>query len=158
MILEESTRIEASPADVYRFFETMEENYGRWHPDHIAFRWLDDGRLAEGSEAYFDERIGGKRQEKTVRFTEVDPGRYVEFRPASRLVAFLMPRVSFTIDPRPDGCTLTQRIRVRTGPIGAWLNRSEFDAVREHMREEGENLARILGDEPRVESEAGGNP
>jgi len=33
---------------------------------------------------------------------------------------------------------------VRTGPIGAWLNRREFDAVRQHMHEEGENLKRIV--------------
>ena len=35
-------------------------------------------------------------------------------------------------------------IVIRTGPVGAWLNRREFDAVREHMREEGENLRAIL--------------
>ena len=153
MLLMESTGIDASPSDVFRFFEEMEENYTRWHPDHISFRWLDGGRLEAGSKAHFEERIGGELQEKTVRFTEVDPDRYIEFKPTSRLVAVLMPHISFTIDPTPDGCEFTQRIKVRTGPIGAWLNRREFDAVREHMAEEGENLKRILETEAKVPSD-----
>ena len=49
-----------------------------------------------------------------------------------------------------DGCDVTQRIKVRTGPIGAWLNRGEFNAVRVHMKEEGENLKALL--ETEIES------
>ncbi len=79
-----------------------------------------------------------------MRFVEADPDRYIEFKPTSLLIGLLMPHISFTIEPRPNGCELTQRIKVRTGPIGARLNRREFDAVRTHMREEGRNLKRIL--------------
>lgn len=100
--------------------------------------------MKQGAEAYFEERIAGKLQKKQVRFTEIVPDRYIEFRPTSRLVGLLMPSINFSIDPRVDGCDLTQRIKVRTGPIGARLNRREFDAVRTHMREEGENLKSIL--------------
>ncbi len=146
MILEETTEVEAPPEEVFRFFESMDENYTEWHPDHVTFRWVDGGRLEEGAEAYFEERIAGKRQQKTVRFTQVDRDRYIEFEPASLLVRLLMPHISFTISSRSEGCTVTQRIKVRTGPIGARLNRREFDAVRTHMREEGEGLKRILED------------
>lgn len=134
----------ASPHEVFHFFETMEDNYERWHPDHIRFQWVEGNGLEPGAEAYFEERIAGTVQERTVRFTAVDPDRYIEFRPTSRLIAIFLPRISFTIDSRPSGCEFTQRIKVRTGPIGARLNRREFDAVRRHMREEGENLKRIL--------------
>lgn len=142
--LEETTRIRAAPEDVFRFFEAMDANYGRWHPDHVAFRWAGEDGLAEGTEATFEERIAGKRQEKTVRFTEIDPGRYIEFTPTARLTRILMPSISFAIEPREDCCDLTQVLRVRTGPVGARLNRREFDAVRAHMKEEGENLRAIL--------------
>ena len=141
---EETTIVEASPEAVYGFFEGMETNYERWHPDHVTFRWVDGEGLREGAEARFEERIAGQVQHRTVRFTAVDPGRYIEFRPTSRLVALLVPRISFTIEPHEGGCELTRRIAVRTGPIGARLNRREFDAVRTHMREEGENLKAIL--------------
>lgn len=133
-----------APEDVYHFFETMDSNYERWHPDHVEFRWVDGDGLEQGAEAYFEERIAGKEQQKTVRFTEIVPNRYIEFKPTSRLTGILMPSISFKIDPHEAGCDLTQRITVRTGPIGAWLNRREFDAVRTHMREEGENVREIL--------------
>ncbi|WP_435157410.1 SRPBCC family protein [Haladaptatus sp. DFWS20] len=144
MILEETTRVNASPEEVYHFFETMDVNYQRWHPDHIVFRWSTGDGLEQGAIAYFEERIAGKKQKKTVQFTEVIPDRYIDFKPTSRLVGMLMPSISFTIEPHENGCDLTQRIKVRTGPIGAWLNRREFDAVRTHMKEEGENLKTIL--------------
>lgn len=147
MILKETTDVEAPPEEVYRFFEEMEENYERWHPDHITFRWTEKGGLQQGVEAYFEERIAGKLQKKTVKFVEVTLDRYMEFKPTSLLVGLLMPHISFTIDARSDGCELTQRIKVRTGPIGARLNKREFDAVRTHMREEGENLKCILENE-----------
>lgn len=143
MLLEETTGMKASPKEVYLFFEKMEENYERWHPDHITFQWIDGGVLEEGAKAYFEEEIAGKLQKKTVQFTQIDPDRYIEFKPTSRVIGLLMPHISFTITPRSDGCELTQRIKVRTGPIGARLNRREFDAVRKHMQEEGENLKRI---------------
>jgi len=144
MRLEETTEIAAPPGAVFQFFEEMEAHYETWHPDHLAFRWVEGRGLTEGSTASFKERIGGELQEKTVRFTAIEPDRYIEFAPTSLLVRLFMPRISFTIDPRADGCTFTQRIRVRTGPIGTWLNRREFDAVRVHMREEGENLRALL--------------
>ena len=150
MILKETTNVEASPEEVFRFFEEMEENYERWHPDHIRFHWTEKGGLQQGAEAYFEERIAGKLQKKTVRFVEVTPSRYMEFKPTSLLVGLLMPHISFAIDARSDGCELTQRIEVRTGPIGTRLNKREFDAVRTHMREEGENLKDILENEDRV--------
>ena len=147
MLLEETTRVEAPPEAVYQFFEAMEENYVRWHPDHVAFRWVTGAGLERGSEARFEERIAGKPQKKTVRFVEVLPERYIEFKPTSLLVGALMPHISFTVEPRAGGCELTQRIKVRTGPIGARLNRREFDAVRTHMREEGGNLRCIVEDD-----------
>ena len=144
MLLEEQTHIEASPEDVFRFFEQIDQRYEEWHPDHLTFRWVTGEGLEPGNEAYFEERIGGDLKKQTVRYTEIEPGRYIEFAPTSRLVRLLLPHLSFTIESEADGCLVTQRIKVRTGPIGARLNRREFDAVRLHMQEEGENLKRIL--------------
>ena len=39
MTLVETTRIEASPKEVFRLFERMDDQqYRAWHPDHITFR------------------------------------------------------------------------------------------------------------------------
>ncbi|MDZ7730887.1 MAG: SRPBCC family protein [Natrialbaceae archaeon] len=49
MELEERTSIDATPEDVFGFFEDMAENYKRWHPNHITFRWVDGDGLEPGA-------------------------------------------------------------------------------------------------------------
>jgi hypothetical protein len=153
MILEDRTLIEAPPEAIFQFFEKMDENYLAWHPDHVAFRWTKGRGLEPGVEFSFEEHIGGKLLRKTVRFTRIVPGRLIEFVPTWWLMRLLMPRLSFEVRPegQPEGegaSLFIARIRIRTGPIGARLNRREFNAVRQHMKEEGENLKRILEAQP----------
>ena len=148
MLFRDVTTIDAPPERVFAFFEVMAENYRRWHPDHVAYRWLSEGGLRKGATAYFEERIGGKLLKKTVVFAQVEPGRYFAMAPTNRLMRLVLPRLSFGMEPEGQGCRLTAEIVVRTGPVGAWLNRREFDAVRRHMREEGENLKKIVEGEP----------
>lgn len=144
MILEDRTEIAAQPRQVFAFFRHMEANYRRWHPDHIAFRWIHGRGLEAGVEFAFEEIIGGKRMKRRLRFVEVVTDRTLAFEPTSRFVRLFMPRLSFEIEPTEGGCILVARIRIRTGPVGAWLNRREFSAVRRHMRQEGENLKMIV--------------
>lgn len=51
--------------------------------------------LEQGSEAYFEERIAGKLQLKTVQSTEIAPNRYIEFKLTSWLVELLLTSISF---------------------------------------------------------------
>jgi hypothetical protein len=144
LVLKETTKIGAQPDEVFAFFEKMEQNYLRWHPDHVVFKWVKGQGLQEGHEAYFEERIAGKLLKKTVVYTRIVPNEHIEFSPTFRLMRFFLPRMLFRIEPTSEGCLLTQEIHVRTGPIGAWLNRNEFNAVRQHMKEEGEALENKL--------------
>jgi hypothetical protein len=145
MILREtSPTIRAAPEEVFAFFAGMETNYGRWHPDHRWFRWIDPPALEPGVRFQFQERLDGKLLTKTVRFTRIEPGTLIAFAPTSRLFRLVLPRIAFHIRPTDGGVTVTQELQIRTGPLGAWINRREFDAVRRHMREEGENLRRLL--------------
>jgi uncharacterized protein YndB with AHSA1/START domain len=142
--LTDSIWIRASPEQVFAFFEHMDANYLRWHPDHRLFRWEEGRGLHEGVEFYFEEVIGGKLMKKRVVFTRIEPGRLIEFTFTNRLLRFILPRMTFGAEPEGEGVRFRAAIHIRTGPIGAWLNRREFDAVRQHMREEGENLKRLL--------------
>ena len=144
MILRDSTWIRADPEQVFDFFEHMERHYLRWHPDHLSFEWLSGRGVREGVVFGFVEQIAGKTLRKKVAFTRVDPGRYMEFAPTSRLLRLLLPRLLFRVEPEGEGVRFDAEIHVRTGPIGARLNRKEFDAVRVHMAEEGQNLKALL--------------
>ncbi|MBK8009478.1 MAG: SRPBCC family protein [Rhizobiales bacterium] len=136
--------IRADPEQVFSFFAEMQSNYLRWHPDHVCFRWLGKQQLATGSRFYFEERINGKLLRKSVVFTAIDRPARLEFAPTSRLFRFFLPRITFLIARVEGGIVVTQEIVLRIGPLAAWLHRRELDAVRAHMREEGERLKRLL--------------
>ncbi len=150
MTLTDQIFIETTPEIIFRFFEEMDQNYTNWHPDHLAFKWTKGKGLKPGVEFYFEEYIGGKLMKKTVRFTKIEPNRYIEFEPVWWLMRLFMPILSFEIKPRRNGCLFIAKIPIRTGPLGAWLNRREFNAVQKHMAEEGENLKKIAEGESAV--------
>jgi hypothetical protein len=144
MILRSEIRIQARPEHVMEFFEAMEENYTRWHPDHHRFEWIEGRGVAEGVVFEFDEEVAGKRQKREALYTHVVEGQHLEFAPTSKLIRLFLPRMLFRLSPQGDGLLFVQELHVRIGPLGAWLNRNEFEAVRQHMKEEGENLKRLL--------------
>lgn len=144
MRLAHSTFIRATPEAVLAFFADMETNYRRWHPDHLLFRWEDGRGLEPGVVFYFEETIGGQLMRKRVAFTRIDPEGRIEFAFTNRLLRLVLPYIRFDFPREDGGVRFTQEIPIRTGPLGAWLNRREFDAVREHMRQEAENLKAIL--------------
>ena len=144
MILSQTTMIAAPAERIFSFFDHMEKNYTRWHPDHIAFRWLQEGRQAVGNRFYFEERIHGQHLKRTMRYAKVEPGRLIEFVPDNALIRFFLRRVSFIIEPCGDRCRFTQEVQIVIGPIGRRLNRKGLAAVEKHMRDEGENLKAIM--------------
>ena len=146
MILRDSIDIQASPSDVFAFFDGMDNaRYLGWHPDHKLFRWTQGRGLATGNAFYFEEVIAGKLLKKEVVFTRIEAGVRIEFAPVFWLMRLFLPRLIFRLEPLGDaGYRFVAEIFLRAGPIAAWLNRREFDAVREHMRVEGVNLKRFV--------------
>lgn len=145
MVLRESIEVQAPEGAFFAFFHGMDQaRYLAWHPDHKVFRWEHGQGVAPGNRFYFEEVIAGKLLRKSVEFTRIEPDRHIEFRPTFWLLALFLPRMVFRIEPVRDGCYhFVAEIMVRTGPLGAWLNRREFDAVRAHMRLEGQNFRRF---------------
>ena len=144
MLLEDRIVIAAPASRIFAFFDDMEAHYADWHPDHILFEWRGKKGVAEGNVFYFEERIGGKLMRKQVVFTRVRRDRLMVFAPTSRLLRLFLPRLSFETRETAEGTEFVAQIVVRAGPLAQWANRREFDAVRRHMREEGENLKRLM--------------
>jgi len=145
MQLQNEVRIDAAPDRGFAFFAQMHENYLRWHPDHLLFEWRGEPGLAVGRRCYFEERIAGKLYRKEMRFTEILPDRRIRFVPVGLLLRSILPWITFEFMPQPGGqFQFRQSLRLRIGPIAAWLNRRDLDAVRRHMAEEGDNLKSIL--------------
>lgn len=144
MKIENSIYIAASTERVYAFFENMEANYLKWHPDHIKFKWVNSKGLKEGNVFYFEEEIGGELLKKETYYTKIVPNSYIEFKMTSRFYRFLLPKMTFIFEAKNSGCLFTQQVEVRIGPIGRWLNRKQMTEVQKHQQEECENLKRII--------------
>lgn len=141
----DSIDIAAAAEDGFAFFEHMDANYLRWHPDHRAFAWRKGHGIAEGNEFAFEEIIAGKKQRKHTRITAVEPNRYFAFTMVNPLFRFFLPHLSFGFEPSWTGFTFAAEIRLHgIGPLGRKLNAREFAAVEQHMKEEGENLKTLL--------------
>lgn len=154
MLFHDEIVIQAPPEQIFAFFETMEQHYTTWHLDHIVFRWISGEGLKTGAVAYFEERINGELLKKQVKFTRVVPPSTIDFAPTFWLMRLFLPRLSFYITPQGDGCLFRAEILMRVGPLWVRTHQREFDAVRQHMREEGENLKRLMeGDEPAEKAE-----
>jgi hypothetical protein len=150
MILRDAVEVHACPTDVFAFFDGMDEaRYLGWHPDHKSFRWTRGKGLKVGNEFYFEEVIAGKLLKKNVAFTRIDEGVRIEFAPTFWLMRLFLPRLVFRLEHiAAQHYRFIAEICLRVGPIGARLNRREFDAVREHMRVEGINLKRFVENRP----------
>jgi len=143
MILKKSIWIRTTPETIFRFFEDMETNYTRWHPGHLRFQWIEGSGVKEGVVIEFEEKIDGKLLKKRAAYTRVVGNQYFEFAPTTRLLRWFLPRMVFSIDPEEEGCRFSQEIHIRIGPIGRRLNRKEFEAVKQHIKEECENLKKL---------------
>jgi len=144
MILEHKILVHCEPEALFEFFESMEQNYTRWHPDHHYFEWRKGRGCKEGNVFFFDETIAGQRQPKEVIFTRIEPGRAIEFAPTNRFFRLFLPSITFLFEPVEDQSRFVARIALRMGPIARWLHREEFELVLQHMREEGENLKQMV--------------
>lgn len=145
MILRDAIDFPGGPSEFLGFFDGMDNTrYLSWHPDHKLFRWTKGQGLRVGNEFYFEEVIAGKLLKKNVVLTRVEDSGHIEFAPTFWLMRLLLPRMIFRLEPSSSGIQrLVAEVHIRVGPLGARLNKREFDAVREHMRIEGINLKRF---------------
>lgn len=151
--LTDSIVVDAPPVDVFEFFRSMDEDrYLAWHPDHVAFAYVEGDRVKEGAVAVYEEVVGEERVRSPVRYTEVRPPEYVEFRDTRRRWRLLNPRNAFAFEPVDGRTGFVATVDLRIGPlerISASVRR-DLDALRQHMAEEGENLKRLVEDDRRT--------
>ncbi|MHA2314904.1 MAG: SRPBCC family protein [Candidatus Hermodarchaeia archaeon] len=149
--LKDSVEIKTTPEKVFDFLIHLvdEESYRAWHPDdHVTLRWIKGQPWEEGSVLYAEEYIHGKLHKLKFLITKVVPNREIEFMPLSRLLRIYFPKNTFTIEPKGDTCVFTATGCLRVGRIVKILAKNKLEvglaSVKKHMKEEGENLKRIL--------------
>jgi hypothetical protein len=151
IVVTESIEISTTPEKIFGFFFQIvdDASYQAWHPkDHVAFRLIKGEPCQQGSVVYAEEYIHGKLHKLKFLIKEVVPNRKIEFVPVCRLLRIYFPRNTFLIEPRDGSCVFTASSVIRVGPLVKLLvgNRLEqrLSSVRKHMKEEWENLKRLL--------------
>jgi len=151
IVVTESIEIGATAEKIFGFFLQIvdDASYQAWHPkDHVAYRCIKGKPCEEGSVVYAEEYMHGKLHKLKFLVKEVVPNRKIEFVPLSRLLRIYFPRNTFLIEPGDGSCVFTASCVVRVGPLVKLLARTKLEeglsSVRKHMREEGENLKRIV--------------
>jgi uncharacterized protein YndB with AHSA1/START domain len=146
LTLSHAVEVNATPEVVYQFFVEIEENYTKWHPDHVVFRWVEGSALKEGAIAYSEQYVHGSLHKMKARFTKVIPKRRIEFSWVNPFQRFFAPRNEWTFEPTSRGCRFSAEHDIRLGWVSSRMGRVKrgLDAVRKHLREEGENLKRLV--------------
>lgn len=146
-ILRDEVVVEATRPACFEFFRSMDEQrYLAWHPEHVAFRYVEGDRIEEGARAFFEETVGDEHLASTVRYTEVRPPEYVEFRDESLRTRLFNPKNTFAFEPVDGGTRVVAEVHLRIGPLERLSSQvhHELEELRRHMHEEGENLKRLV--------------
>ena len=156
VVLTDSIEIKTTPEKIFDFFTSITDDasYRAWHPeDHVSFRWKKGEPWQEGSVIYAEEYIHGKLHKLKFVVSKIVPNRLIEYTPLSRILRIYFPKNSFSIEPKEDVCIFKATGVLRVGRLAKVFAKSKLEeglsSMRKHMKEEGENLKKLL------ESEAG---
>jgi len=146
IVLTDSIEIRATPDKSFQWFKNLKEkaDYQSWHPDHVDARWTKGEPFEKGSIAWFKEYIHGQLYTFTFLCTRAVPDRMIEYR-ALFPWSIVISKGVFIFEPKGhDSCVFTATISLRLGPLSPQLFAGRLAAVKNHMKEEGESLKKIL--------------
>ena len=145
--LRDSIEIRTTANQVFTWLESMPQEYGAWHPDHVACRVIQGSMLEVGCEIECKEYLHGKLHSMRFRMTKVIPDKRVEF------VIERMGRGAFEVQVKEDVVIFVAELDIGSGSpifgpvfdlIFSLFFPQRIEAMRQHMTEEGENLRAIF--------------
>ncbi len=143
-------QIQATPEQVFGHLTRVvdDASFKALHPANLHFRWLQGPPWQVGSVARAEKILYGKPHRFDFRITRIEPGRRIEYTPASRLVRRFFPHKGFVMTDLDGGCRLVSSATFRIGWIGRTFFLSSIDAAlfgfKAYLQEEAANLKRIL--------------
>ncbi len=143
IVSKDTVEINTTPEKIWEFWVNMDKNYKAWHPeDHILFRWTKGRPMEEGSRIYAEETVGGKLIKGKATFVNVVPNRNFGLKPPFPNSLFL--KYEYVIEPRGANTAFIAYTYLKYPGFARKRIRSAIEVGNKHVREEGENLKRIL--------------
>ncbi|MDH5373350.1 MAG: SRPBCC family protein [Acidimicrobiia bacterium] len=141
--LTDSIRIDSPPEPVWEWLSGLSEHYTEWHPDHVSAEWEHGEPNQVGSILRAVEDLGGTREVLRFEMTSVEPPHRLEYRIRGP-ISMLLPGGAFAVVSDDRGSRFTATISYRFGRLTERLFKRRTAALQRHMKEEGENLKRII--------------
>lgn len=142
MTISHSIEIDVPPSRVFDWFVHLDEHYKEWHKDHVYYKY-DTEQVDVGTTASYCEYLHGKLHKMRFRLTRIEEDRLIEFRNLFP-VSLICPRGSFIMELSGKGTRFTATLTFKGSKLLAKLEGKKVQAMEQHIREEGENLKRIL--------------
>ena len=148
LLLKDSIEIITTPEKIWDFFINLEQNYKAWHPeDHIVFKWTKGKPMESGSGWYAEEVVHGKVFKFKGTIGDVIKNRKIVFK-YSFPISLVSPKFEWLIEPKGSTAVFTSMSYLRAGNLFYKIARKEMELKipmhNKHVKEEGENLKRIL--------------
>jgi hypothetical protein len=145
--LRDTITIQTTPERIFKWLESLPQEYCAWHPDHVACRVVRGSLLQPGCEIECQEYLHGQLHILRLCLTRVDPGKRMEYEIPG------LGKGAFEVIPEDSEVEFVAELGVGSDfPIvgslvdvvlRALLSR-RLEAMKRHMREEGQNLKKIL--------------
>jgi len=139
----DTKEIKTTPENIFQWFININKNYKSWHPEHISWDWKNGEPFQIGSKAIVKEYIHGKVHSLKSIITNIEKNKLIEYK-------FLFPMSiivtggSFIFSNTDSGCIFTATLTFRSGKILSKIFKKQMEAIIKHMKEEGDNLKKIL--------------
>lgn len=144
LTLKDSITIDRPPEVIFEWFDHFTENYTSWHQDHVIAKWIRGRNFEKGSVLYAEEYLDGKLEQLSFEITRFTRGELIEYKllfPHS----IISPGGSFSVKPlNGEGSVFTATLSFRFGWLLSKIAKKRINAIRGHMREEGDNLKLLL--------------
>ena len=144
--LTNSIKIKGAPEEIFNALIKVfssEKYYKLWHKNHKTCKWLKGKPFDKGSVLIAEEYLHGKLHKMKLIATNVEKNKKIEYRLAFP-TSFVCPKGSFIIEKQEDYSIFTANLYFRFSKFLIRYAKDRVDAVRIHMKVEGEKLKEIV--------------
>ena len=143
-ILQDSIEINTKPEKIFQWFKDLDKHYEEWHPDHVSCQKLTPtNELSIGDIFCYEEYLHGELHKLKFKLTKLEENKLIEFKTQFPF-SMICPGGSFLIEPTAEKTLFTATLSFRVGRLLSKLLKSRVEAFKLHMKEEGENLKKLL--------------
>jgi len=125
--------------DTMVFFFQNTENYKLWHQDHISCYWKEGKEFSPGSVLIAEELIHGAKHKLGFKIQNLKKNNLVEYKLLFPF-SIICSGGYFKLVLKDNETEFIAQLRFRFGFLLKFLFKKQAEGLKDHMKEEGQNL------------------